>query len=355
MLALFRSFRRVALVTAVSVFLTSACGGDPAPVKAANDGQGDTPAPTVSAAASAAPALPPPPSTSAAQLDSAPPPPPGGADTAAPAVATQLPAGPTADGAYMFRRKAPAVGAKVLEKEVKLMNMALQISIVKGKTEKTSINENSTTERTVEVMAVSNDVVTKIKVTYKSYEKAKKKDGKPEPSKVNLTGKTYILEAKDGAVTVSTQGGAAAPEEEAKAVKKDFKNFGKGDSMSKALPDKPIRVGDRVDSIAQAFSDRFSEDDSGKEKATVEKAVVTFSAVKDTPGGKVGVFDYSFDLAIDNGLMIIRMPIKGQAELRMEDAMPTAVNMKSPINVSSQGGSITGSGDANMSLTRQPK
>lgn len=338
--------RRLASLTVAGLLLASACSSAPAPDKTPADATQEHPAATAATA--------PKPAETAAEkpaeeprLD---------ATVASAPGAPPAAAGAAVSGGYVFSKKAPGVGAKALEKESKALDMNLSIALKAGaKAEKMAMVETTTIERTVEILAASGDTITKIKVSYKTHDSKRTKNGKAEPEKAKLAGKTYIVESKDGATTVTTTGGAAAPDEEAKAVKKEFKSLGRPDTMSKALPDTPIKVGDRVDSIAQALKDRFNEDESDKEKVTVEKAVVTFSAVKDTPSGKVGVFDYAFDLAVDNGLMIIKMPAKGQAELRIEDAMPVRITMKSDLAISSSGGGITGTGKADMSLTREPK
>jgi hypothetical protein len=111
-----------------------------------------------------------------------------------------------------------------------------------------------------------------------------------------------------------------------------------------------------VDSIAHGLKDVFAKDGSSKEKATVEKALVTFKAVKDSPGGKIGVFDYSLTVVLDMGMMTIRMPTAGQAEVRIKDGTPVRITMKSPLTVSSSSfPKFTGTGQADMGMTRELK
>lgn len=343
--------RRIASLTAAAVLLVSACGSAPTPEKTANDAP-ETPPPATAVA-------------KAAQVDEKAAPAPAGAPAPEPTVAAAATPPPApapepepvaVNGGWVFKKKLPAVGASALEKESSAMSMNMAITLKGAKTEKLVMVDNTKIERTVEVLAVSADAVTKIKVTYKSYEATKTKNGADEPGKVSLAGKSYIVESAGGTTTVTTPEGGAPPADEVKAVKKQFKSLGRPDSLSKSLPDTPIKVGDRVDSVADGLKDLFKEDQSGKEKVTVSKAAVKLTAVKDTPAGKVGVFEYSFDLAIDVQLMIVKMPAKGVAEIRIRDGAPLHITMKSPLTISgSSVGKVTGTGQADMDMTREMK
>ena len=347
--------RRISILAAASVWLLVACGGSPAPEKTGHDAAqaGTAQAGTAQASAGA----PKPAETSAVDPGSEPAP--DATVAVAPATAPAPEPDPVSvDGGWLFKKKLPAVGAKALEKESKAINMALAMVLKAGaKPEKLTMVDTTTAERTVEVLSVSADAVTKIRVTYNSYKAESKKNGTVEPAKAELAGKTYIVEASGGTTTVTNSSGGAPPEEEITAVKKDFKKLGQADSMSKSLPDTPIKVGDRVDSVAQGLKDVFAKDGSSKEKATVEKALVTFKSVKDSPGGKIGVFEYSLTIVLDAGAMTIRMPATGQAELRIKDGVPVRITMKSPLTVSSSSSfpKFTGTGQADMGMTRELK
>ncbi len=351
--------RRISMLAAASVWLLAACGGSPAPEKTGHDAAQASTAQASTAQAGAAQegaGAPKPAETSAVG--------PGSEPALDATVAVAPSAEPVAEpdpvpvnGAWLFKKKLPAVGTKALEKESKAISMALTVVLKAGaKPEKMTMVDSTTAEKAVEVLSVSSDAVTKIQVTYRSYKEANTKNGAAEPAKADLAGKTYIVEASGGTTTVTSPGGAAPPEEEVKAVKKDFKRLGQADSMSKALPDTPIKVGDRVDSIAQGLKDVFAKDGGGKEKATVEKALVTFKSVKDSPGGKIGVFEYSFTIVLDVGSMGIRMPATGQAEIRIKDGLPVRITMKSPLTVSSTSfPKFSGTGQADMGMTRELK
>ena len=204
-------------------------------------------------------------------------------------------AAPAVDG-FVFKKKVPAVGTKVIETESKTTNLTLDITPKpKAKAVKVVRSERAAIEKTVEILAVSADAITKVKVTYKTHSKVETKDAKESATTSPVTGKTYVVEAKDGAITVLTDKGAVAPADEAKAVQDDFKKLGKPNDLAKSLPDTPLKVGDRVDALGQAFQARMAKDDDGNTKTTVESTSVTLARVNEKNGSKTGVFDLAFD------------------------------------------------------------
>lgn len=334
--------RSIAVATALAL---AACGeAATPPAKTA----GGAPEGTAPAAASSAPAGAPS-STGAPSSEAA-------ASTPAPSAAQPAPS--AADG-YVFQKKMPAVGARVLESETKTMSLTLNVGgkSAKDKPIKVVKNDRDTVEKAVEVLAVTADAITKVKVTYRNHSKVEAKDGADKTTKAPVAGKTYVAEAKNGAVSVLTEKGAPAPAEEAKIVQKDFKSLGKPDDFQKALPDKPIKVGDKVDSIARALEERMTRDDDGTSKTTVESTSVTFVRAGEKGGVKTGVFEIAIDLAMDKGGMVIRMKMKGEVELRLDDGFPVSMSFQAPVTVGTPAGApgpkISGAGLTTMMSTRE--
>lgn len=335
-------FSRSAVAAAAALSL-AACGESPAPpVKTADDAPGasTTTAPPPAEAPSSAP-------TAAA--------------TAAPTTvmvgAPATTAAPVVDG-HVFKKKLPAIGAKVIESETKTTNLTLDVTVKpKAKPVQAVRSDRSTIEKTVEVLAVSADAITKVKVTYKTHSKVEKKDAKESATTSPVAGKTYVVEAKDGAITVLTDKGAAAPADETKAVQDDFKKLGKPNDLAKAIPDTPIKIGDRVDAIGQALQARVTKDDDAGTKTTVESTAVTLTKVNDKGGAKTGVFDLAFNLTVEKDSLIIRMKVKGTVEVRMEDGFPVSMSLQAPTTLATPDGApgpkISGSGVSTMEGTRQ--
>lgn len=172
-----------------------------------------------------------------------------------------------------------------------------------------------------------------------------------------ISGKTCVVEAKKGAITVRTDRDAPAPADEAALVKKDFKHLGKADSMQSALPDSPIRIGQSVDSLAKSLSDRFTDDDTGDTKTTVSDVSVRLGSVGEDDGSKTGVFKTSLTLLMEKSGLVIAMRMSGEVKVRMEDGFPLAMTFQAPVTVRSADGAagpkIVGSGSTTLSSLRQ--
>lgn len=285
-------------------------------------------------------------------------------ETAAPVMSAAPAAQPAADATapadgIVFKKKAPAVGTKVSESKIKTMSLTVTVAGAKASDPgvKVKFNEREGVEKTVEVLAVSGISVTKVKVAYKESTKVESKDGAEKTIKSPVIGKTYIVEAKNGAVSVLTEQGAPVPAEEAKEVQDDFKNLGKQDDMQSVLPETPLRVGDQVDAIAEGLRTKLSSGDDGKTKTTVEKSSAKLIKINDKGGTKTGVFKIELDVVIDKSGMVIRMKMEGEVELRAEDGFPVAMMLTAPAAVASapgaKGPKIGGHGLFTMSGTRQ--
>lgn len=261
----------------------------------------------------------------------------------------------TAGEAHVFHYKAPVVGSRVHVQET--MAISLSVTAVQaGQQSMIASEEQTTTDRTVEVVAISGDVVTRVKVRYKSHETIKRDDGTETRENPPVTGKTYLVEARKGAVVVLTEQGAAAPPAEASIVQKDFTDLGKPDEFRDALPDRPIRVGERLDSIAGAMKTRLSKGD-GKNMSTVEGVTVRLARVDDHGGSKTGVLDFIASVLYGESHALIRMKVKGQVELRLEDGFTSSISMMGPVTVSSAPGSpvaLSGTGTFAATITSEP-
>ncbi len=275
--------------------------------------------------------------------------------SSAPAPATAAPESAPPSGGHLFRVKIPAVGTRTLEVATNTMSLSLSILLKNAKDPvKSEMNEREVTEKVVDVLAANAEAVTRVKVTYKAHSKVKKEDGADKSKPSPVQGKTYIVEEKDGTVHVTLPGGSPAPAEEAKFVAKDFKRLGKADPMQKALPSIPIEVGARVDSLGEALKERLAGGDGAGATATVDKSVVTLTAVRDEGGAKVGVFDIALDVQVKDKDLVMGFAMKGKVEVGLADGIPVAMSFESPVAVASTSSpKITGTGRATKSSTRK--
>jgi hypothetical protein len=259
---------------------------------------------------------------------------------------------------YVFKKKLPVVGAKFVVTESETTSLTLNVTAPKAaKPLKVVTSKRENVEKIVENLAVVADAVTKVKVTYKQHSKVETEAGAEKTTTSPVAGKSYIVESKDGVVSVLSERGAAVSADEAKEVRDDFKSLGKPDKMQKAMPDGPIKVGDKVDSLAQGLRDVIAHDDDGS-KTTVENSQITLASVNEKSGQKTGVFSIQLDLVMEKGDLVIRMKMSGDAEIRMEDGLPVSMSLQSPLMVKSRDGApgpkVSGAGLSTMATTKQP-
>jgi hypothetical protein len=146
----------------------------------------------------------------------------------------------------------PAVGDKWTEDKTQSMQLTIsaagqKIPMVGGEHE----------VKTIEVLEVTDGVVTKARITYATLDRSQKVGDKEQLPPSVLAGKTYVVEAGEP-LSVSTEAGPA-PDAEAAEVRDAEKNFGKPEKMGKMLDGKTFVKDEPVEfpasEIAQAMGD----------------------------------------------------------------------------------------------------
>jgi hypothetical protein len=247
------------------------------------------------------------------------------------------PVPPAPDAAGMtrtvFTKAAPVVGAK--RQESSDLDMAISMT-VDGKRNDTTVKE--WVRHSDEVLAVNGDAITKVRTTFDSV-------AGTQPSAI--TGKTYVVESKDGKIDVRDAQDKPAPANEAKEVEKNLKNLGKPDAMSAALPAIGVVPGQKVDAVAKALSDQLR--DTG-ESTTAKDVVVTFKEQR----GDEGVFDVALKLVKDEGAMSMVIDVKGETFVSTKTGATTRMNLTGPITVSG-GNLVKADGSGKMSMKMESK
>jgi hypothetical protein len=181
------------------------------------------------------------------------------------------------------------------------------------------------------------------------HKKDSKVDGKSRGETSPVSGKTYIVERKgDKVVVTKADGKAVSPEEERQLIK-NYRRLGKPDEITKALKSKPRKVGERLDDVAKAMADQFSERSDPREKATIQETKLVFSEVKKIDGVEHAVLDLTIKMTAEpasDGKLT--MDFKGKVLVRIEEASYGEITMAGPIK-------ITGQADGTGSVTLKTK
>jgi hypothetical protein len=261
----------------------------------------------------------------------------GASTTGAPPAATAS-AAPAATGAGVtFTRKAPTVGTKREESGDMSMSMRIDVDPGNGKPQKTEMSMAESTKQSQELLAVSGDAPTKVKVTFTSIDAKMVEGGKENRRPTPLAGKTYVVEAKDGKIDVKDDKGKAVAAAETKEVSKHFKSLGKPDPVAAALPTTPLRPGEKVEALSRSLESYMQQDESGLK---VSDVTVTFREKL----GDDGVFDLTLKMGKEEGPMSMTMDLKGEMRISTTTGEPRKMELKGPITIGSTGGT-GGKGD----------
>lgn len=259
---------------------------------------------------------------------------------------------PKDDGSVTITKHFPVVGDKSTASKSQKMNMKIAMTSPKGDFSSDGVEEELE-EKTEECLAVEAKKCSKLKVTYTKAEKRNALDGKPADTKTApFHGKTYVIELKDGTVTVAHEDGSAPPAEELEAVKKNYRHFAQENELLEALP-ASVKVGDSLDGVAKALGSRIMDDGDG----TLSKrdVKVTVASIKEENGKKVLVLDLSVALEgkDPNGGVIVSS-VKGTVELRADAGVATKVEIKGPLEITYDGtgpDKVAGKGNGVMTST----
>ena len=229
-------------------------------------------------------------------------------------------------GEITITRKPPKVGAK--RKIEHTSNLTLDIALGP---KKIGVLEDEVNKRTEEVLAVTGDIVTKAKVTYKQRTKTKAQDGRTgAPEKNVLAGKSFVVEIKDGKVVVTTDEGKPLDAASKSAVEKDYKRFGKPNAVAAALPTRALRVGEEVKELSAAVVEDLKDDmDAEKTGLTIESPKV----VLDRKEGENAVFVITMTMRMAKGPLKGTIPVIGRIIVRANDGFLLRSETAGPINL----------------------
>ncbi|NUP07383.1 MAG: protein kinase [Polyangiaceae bacterium] len=237
-----------------------------------------------------------------------------------------------------FIKKDPAVGSKYTMREKTLF----KIAITQPQTADSSESEQK--QVTTTILAADGKTVLKIKLQYGDVIKTSTSNGQSQNLKSPVSGKTYIAEYKDGDIVVTDENyRPVAPEEEAE-VEKAASGLGKPNPELLALPDVPLKRGDRADTLAEALRGEVAANPD--DKTQFSDIHVTLKDIQIKDGVKVGIFDLSFSMTStppsEEVTVTVTATVTGTMTIRANDGRTTQVSISGPMTLS--GGPVAGKG-----------
>ena len=191
----------------------------------------------------------------------------------------------------------PAVGTRWIEERGQTMDLDIT---AEGQHAKMTADRRE--GKTIEILAVTADAISKAKVSYEVVQNSQKVAGKEHFGPSPLVGKTYTLTA-GSPIVVSTDAGPA-PEAEAAAVQEIEQSFGKPSRMGTLLANRSFPRDQATDLPAGEIGQALGDDPS----MIVQKLTLTYRGM----AGDLATFDIAMTVVQDRDGNHMAMELAGK-------------------------------------------
>ncbi|MCA9677383.1 MAG: hypothetical protein KC464_20330, partial [Myxococcales bacterium] len=257
---------------------------------------------------------------------------PAAADKAAPPEA--LKAQPTVadDKQITMGGQPPAIGSTW--EETKVQHMELNID---ANGQKVAMTMDGVENKKTEALEVTNDILTKAKITYIKNDNTQTMGGKSRSKPTSVVGKTYTITA-GSPLGVATDAGPA-PDAEAAEVRDLEKHFGEPERMAKLLLGKTFPINQKVDLPADEIKGAMSDE------LTVKKLSLTYLGLDGTDA----TLDMDMEAEVNQGGNVITMGLAGKVRLDTKTSELVEMKLEGPVKMTGQ---ASAEGTMRMEATR---
>ena len=234
----------------------------------------------------------------------------------------------------------PQKGDKTRTRKTNKTDMEMKISMtMKGATEtkEEKSKDDEVEEKDVEVLEVKDGKVTSIKVTYRRATKVKTetKEGETKDRTINkpYAGKTYTVTLDgDNSVVVDDKGGEP-PKDEMEAVQKDNKLGKDYSGLDDAIPDGPIKFGQKIDLPAEKLAKLLGTDDPEmKDALKVNEFSFTLKETKKVGDREAAIFDTVMSMQV-NMFFTMKFELKGESAIDIKTGRMLSMKLAGPIEI----------------------
>lgn len=200
-----------------------------------------------------------------------------------------------------------------------------------------------------EILGVARGATRKLRVAFGERSATRIMNGRQTRVVAPISGKTYVLEARDDGLAIVDGEGHDVSSREGELLSRMFHALGTPEQLPRAIPREPMAVGRPVPALADALKQDFERGLDGR---------VFFGQVTVTPTGRrsvAGVDCAVFGLVLQVGFEVdhrkVRLDTKGELLLRADDAWPVALDLAGPMAVdeTQNGHAIHGEGKSRLS------
>jgi hypothetical protein len=190
-------------------------------------------------------------------------------------------------------------------------------------------HRKETYDRTFEVTGLVGGDPAKGSVHYDGYQSVETAPNKPAVDSTALLGKSYLLDATDGTLTVKSAGGKAVSKEESDTLHKFHGELGKPDPIIETIGDAPITLGQpltmRKELLRALLTSESGELKSGR---------IWLAEMRTVQGREAAVFQWTADTKSteENGLEIT-WHMSGDAVIALAPAVTLSTTLKGSLDV----------------------
>jgi hypothetical protein len=254
---------------------------------------------------------------------------------AAPSVA------PTGEKELRFSRRVPKKDQVILEEST--MDLAMSISVKRGDKvlSEANLRQGELEKKKTTVLAADDWSVSRVRCEYLDKNSTESADGGEQKKQVAVvSGKTYIVTAKNGEIEVTDADGEAVTKKEREEVKKDHDDLGKANKMAELLPDRPIALGEKLNPPANIVRAMMKP---GDDSMDLKDVTLMLKSVEGTGANRAGIFEISMSIgsAKKKGSPPLEMTLTGTLKLLVDSTLPLEMSLNGPITMSTNEGAAT--------------
>jgi hypothetical protein len=270
----------------------------------------------------------------------------------APAAASVAPIAPVADKQVRFIQHAPRKDQVIGEQSVSDMSMSITIKKGDKVLQEMAMRQGETENKKVTILAATDLVVTSVRCEYLDKSTIGGAGADKEKKKASVvSGKTYLVTAKNGKIEVVNATGRPVSKKERSEVEKDNDQLGKPNKTATLLPDRPIAVGETLTPPTSVIRSLMNTGDDSMEFKDVS---LTLKAIEGSGSARAGVFALSMraDGSSKKGDPPVQMALAGTLKILVDSTLPLEVNLSGPISmaIDQKGTSISATGQASISV-----
>ncbi|NVJ21854.1 hypothetical protein HUW62_11550 [Myxococcus sp. AM011] len=261
-----------------------------------------------------------------------------------------------------FTRKDVVVGQAEEQRLRMEMTQDFHVTGPEMEPEPMSLKSVMVQNQVLTTLAAKGRVITQQKIAYGEVRDVTKDgDGKETREVAAVSGKSYLGEFKTGRILVTDLRGMAVTKEVRETVLSDLEGLGEEDPIVAAFPEAPLKIGDSVERVAQAFQASLQKG-GGADGVKFKDTRIQLSEIRHEVRGPVGVFAVSTTLEVpsdEETPVSMSVTYQGTMNVLAAGTVLISFSMAGPLTLTPTpemhklGMRIEGKGDSRLVLTTQ--